>query len=97
MQLPADRPHPESSKSSDFHIEKLLLKYKENLSFNSELELVSGEPAVEIIRLANIYKADLVVIGSRGLVGMKRIVLGSVSTQVVEQANCSVLVVKPTS
>ena len=96
MQLPADRPHPESPAFSDFHIEKLLLNYKENLSLNSELELVTGEPAVEIIRLANIYKADLIIIGSRGLMGMKRIVLGSVSTQVVEEANCSVLVVKPT-
>jgi nucleotide-binding universal stress UspA family protein len=95
MQLPADRPQPVSSKFPDFHIEKLLLEYKENLSFNSELELVTGEPAVEIIRLANIYKADLVVIGSRGLTGMTRIVLGSVSTQVMEEAHCSVLVVKP--
>ncbi|MBE9198031.1 MULTISPECIES: universal stress protein [unclassified Nodularia (in: cyanobacteria)] len=96
MQLPADRPHPESPKFSDFHIEKQLLNYKENLSFNSELEFVTGDPAVEIIRLANIYKADLIIIGSRGLIGMNRIVLGSVSTQVVEEANCSVLVVKPT-
>ncbi|TVP63572.1 MAG: universal stress protein [Nodularia sp. (in: Bacteria)] len=94
-ELPADRPHPESSQFPNFQIEKQLLNYKENLSFNSELELVTGDPAVEIIRLANIYKADLIIIGSRGLVGMKRIVLGSVSTQVVEEANCSVLVVKP--
>jgi nucleotide-binding universal stress UspA family protein len=95
-QLPADRPNPKSSKFFDFPIEKQLLNYKENLSFNSELELVTGDPAEEIIRLANIYKADLILIGSRGLTGMKRIVLGSVSTQVVEEANCSVLVVKPT-
>ncbi|MBC6435836.1 universal stress protein, partial [Nostoc sp. HG1] len=42
-----------------------------------------------------IYKTDLIIIGSRGLMGMKRIVQGSVSSQVVEEANCSVLVVKP--
>ncbi|MHC5718278.1 MAG: universal stress protein, partial [Nostoc sp.] len=42
-----------------------------------------------------IYKTDLIIIGSRGLIGMKRIVEGSVSSQVVEEANCSVLVVKP--
>ncbi|MEA5517096.1 universal stress protein [Nodularia sp. UHCC 0506] len=94
-ELPADRPQPESSKFPDFYIEKQLLAYKEQLLFDSELELVTGDPAVEIIRLANIYKADLVVIGSRGLTGMKRIVLGSVSTQVMEEAHCSVLVVKP--
>ncbi|MFN6568036.1 universal stress protein [Nostoc minutum NIES-26] len=95
LELPADRPHPESPTLSYFQIEKLLQSYQEKLSVKSELELVTGDPADEIIRLANIYKADLIIIGSRGLTGMKRIVQGSVSSQVVEEANCSVLVVKP--
>ncbi|MDZ7964828.1 MAG: universal stress protein [Nostoc sp. DedSLP03] len=95
MELPADRPQPESPTFSYFHIEKQLQLYQEKLSARSELELVTGDPAEEIIRLANIYKTDLIVIGSRGLIGMKRIVQGSVSSQVVEEANCSVLVVKP--
>jgi nucleotide-binding universal stress UspA family protein len=94
LELPADRPHPESPTLSYFQIEKLLQSYQEKLSIDSELEMVTGDPADEIIRLANIYKADLIVIGSRGLTGMKRIVQGSVSSQVVEEANCSVLVVK---
>jgi nucleotide-binding universal stress UspA family protein len=94
IELPADRPLPESPNVSYFHIEKHLQSYQEKLSVKSELELVSGDPADEIVRLANIYKADLVLIGSRGLTGIKRIVLGSVSTQVMEEANCSVLVVK---
>ncbi|BAZ53304.1 UspA domain-containing protein [Nostoc sp. NIES-4103] len=94
IELPADRPHPESPVLSYFQIEKLLQSYQEELSVNSEIELVTGDPAQEIIRLANIYKADLILIGSRGLTGMKRIVQGSVSSQVVEEAPCSVLVVK---
>ncbi|MDF5711162.1 MAG: universal stress protein [Nostoc sp. S4] len=95
LELPADRPQSESPTFSYFHIEKQLQSYQENLSVTSELELVTGDPAEEIIRLANIYKTDLIVIGSRGLMGMKRIVQGSVSSQVVEEAHCSVLVVKP--
>ncbi|MEH2280031.1 MAG: universal stress protein [Nostoc sp.] len=95
MEVPADRPQPESPTFSYFQIEKQLQSYQENLSITSELELVTGDPAEEIIRLANIYKTDLIIIGSRGLMGMKRIVQGSVSSQVVEEANCSVLVVKP--
>ena len=95
MELPADRPQPESPTFSYFQIEKHLQAYQEKLSVSSELELVTGDPAEEIIRLANIYKTDLIIIGSRGLMGMKRIVQGSVSSQVVEEANCSVLVVKP--
>ena len=95
MELPADRPQPESPTFSYFQIEKQLQAYQEKLSVSSELELVTGDPAEEIIRLANIYKTDLIIIGSRGLMGVKRIVQGSVSSQVVEEANCSVLVVKP--
>jgi nucleotide-binding universal stress UspA family protein len=95
QKIPADRPHPESAEVSYLQIEKQLQSYQKNLSISSELELVTGDPAEEIIRLANIYQADLIVIGSRGLTGMKRIVQGSVSSQVVEDAPCSVLVVKP--
>ncbi len=94
IELPADRPQSESPTFSYFHIEKQLQSYQEKLAVKSELELVTGDPAEEIIRLANIYKTELIVIGSRGLIGMKRIVQGSVSSQVVEEANCSVLVVK---
>ena len=95
MELPADRPQPESPTFSYFQLEKQLQSYQEKLSVTSELELVTGDPAEEIIRIANIYKTDLIIIGSRGLTGMKRIVQRSVSSQVVEEANCSVLVVKP--
>ena len=37
------------------------------------LELVVGDLSEEIIRLTNIYQADLIVIGSRGLTGMKHL------------------------
>nr|WP_211178520.1 universal stress protein [Brasilonema octagenarum] len=94
MELPADRPQPESLTFSYFHIEKQLQSYQTLLPVESNIELVTGNPPEEIIRLANIYKADLIIIGSRGLTGMNRIVQGSVSSQVVEDANCSVLVVK---
>jgi len=94
IELPADRPGPESPTLSYFHIEKQLQSYQEKLPVSSAVDLVNGDPADEIIRLANIYQANLIVIGSRGLTGMKRIVHGSVSSQVVEAANCSVLVVK---
>lgn len=95
LDIPADKPHPEAHALSYINVEKQLETYQSQLMVASEIELVTGEPAEEIIRLANIHKADLIVIGSRGLMGMNRIVQGSVSGQVMEEANCSVLVVKP--
>ena len=76
-------------------IEKQLQSYQAKIPGESIIEIVTGDPAEEIIRLANIYQADLIAIGSRGLTGVKRIIQGSVSSQVVENAPCSVLVVKP--
>jgi nucleotide-binding universal stress UspA family protein len=94
METAVDRPHT-SEELLYRHIEKQLQSYQADLPCESELEIVSGDPAIEIVRLAHIYQADLIVIGSRGLTGMKRILEGSVSSQVVTDAPCSVLVVKP--
>jgi len=95
LELVADRPQTDSEGLPYLHLEKQLQSYQAKLPGESEIEIVSGDPSEEIIRLANIYQADLIVIGSRGLTGVKRIIQGSVSSQVVENAHCSVLVVKP--
>ncbi|HEY9836477.1 MAG TPA: universal stress protein [Vampirovibrionales bacterium] len=91
----ADRPQVETEDIPYRAIEKKLQSYQEQIPCKTELEIVTGDPAEEIVRLANIYQADLILIGSRGLTGMKRILQGSVSSQVVTDASCSVLVVKP--
>ena len=95
LEVVADRPQMCLEELPYRHIEKQLQSYQAILPGQSELEIVTGDPAEEIIRLANIHQADLIVIGSRGLTGVKRIIQGSVSNQVVENASCSVLVVKP--
>ena len=57
----------------------------------------SGHPSREIVRMAKKHAVDLVVVGSHGLGGVKRFLLGSVSDQVLAYAPCSVLIVKPCS
>ncbi|MEG4445616.1 universal stress protein [Microcoleus sp. AT9_B5] len=89
-----DRPHAQGDEIAYREVEKLLQSYQEKLPCQSELEIVSGQPAEEIVRLANIYKVDLIAIGCRGLTGLKRILEGSVSAEVVAEAPCSVLVVR---
>ena len=75
-------------------IEQTQTTINHTFDLKSEVEVVAGEPGEEIVRLANIHHADLIVIGSRGLKGVKRVLERSVSSQVSEEASCSVLVVK---
>ena len=60
-----------------------------------EVLLATGvSPADEIVKVAKDVKADLIVIGSRGLAGKTRFFLGSTASKVVTYSPCSVLVVK---
>jgi nucleotide-binding universal stress UspA family protein len=49
----------------------------------------------EIIKIAKEKDVDLIVMGTRGMTGLKRIILGSVASGVVTYAPCPVLVVRP--
>jgi nucleotide-binding universal stress UspA family protein len=60
-------------------------------SLDCATDVLNGQPAEELLRSS--ADADLVVVGSRGLGGFKRLMLGSVSDQVVHHARCPVLVV----
>jgi nucleotide-binding universal stress UspA family protein len=53
-----------------------------------------GKAAAEIVELAQELGAGLVVVGSRGLGGIRRALMGSVSDSVVRHAHCPVLVVR---
>ena len=53
-----------------------------------------GRPVEEIIILADEIDAELVVMGSRGLGRVRRLLLGSVSDGVVRHAHCPVMVVR---
>jgi nucleotide-binding universal stress UspA family protein len=52
----------------------------------------AGSPAEAIVRVADQVGADLIVVGNKGMKGVRR-VLGSVPNSVAHQANCSVLIV----
>jgi nucleotide-binding universal stress UspA family protein len=53
-----------------------------------------GQVDLEIVALAEELGADLIVMGSRGLGGVRRALMGSVSDSVVRHAHCPVLVVR---
>ena len=55
---------------------------------------VEGNPAEKILEFADRLKADLIAMGSHGLTGVLRLVLGSVSSKVLDRAKCAVLIVR---
>ena len=62
--------------------------------FTSQPVSVIGNPAEEILDVAATQHADLIVLGAKGLSGIDRFLLGSVSTRVVQHAKTAVLVVR---
>jgi len=55
----------------------------------------TGDPAEALVRVAEQERADLIVVGNRGMAGVRR-VLGSVPNSVAHQAPCAVFIVQTT-
>ena len=66
-----------------------------HLTPNVNVLVRTGSPAEEIVDAAKHVGADLIVMGSRGLSGVRSVLLGSVSDRVLHLAHCPVLVVRP--
>ena len=102
--LPSPHAFPDPQASFNFDVplfqQELALKAEQMLK-----ELVShhkvgtrdlvttGDPAPEILRIAQEEHVDLIVIASHGLTGWRRLVYGSVAEKVVRQAPCPVLTI----
>jgi len=60
----------------------------------AERRLAEGDAVEEILRVAQEANADLIVMGTHGRTGLRRLLMGSVAEQVVRRASCPVLTVK---
>ena len=62
------------------------------------LEAVSqrrdGDPAQQIVDVAKSWQADLIIVGTHGRTGLRRLLMGSVARNVLHHAHCSVLIVR---
>ncbi len=56
--------------------------------------VMTGKPADAIIETAKEKSADLIIVGSHGRTGIKRLLMGSVAERVIVMSACAVLVVK---
>jgi nucleotide-binding universal stress UspA family protein len=57
-------------------------------------EMREGRPAEEIIKAAEQHQCDLIIIGSRGQSGVRRVTMGETGNEVVLKAPTPVIVVK---
>ncbi|MBF0497256.1 MAG: universal stress protein, partial [Deltaproteobacteria bacterium] len=63
----------------------------------SEIHILSGHPATEIINFVKEKDIDVLVMGAHGLTGLAYVFFGSTAEKVVRRAPCSVLVVRKRS
>lgn len=88
---PADLPATEEiRRAAEDQVQKAVSQAGEPSPASVTVRAVSGLPAKELVSASS--DADLVVVGSRGGGGFARLMLGSVSTQVVSHAACPVVV-----
>ena len=59
----------------------------------ADLVRLNGRPASELLRYAELAKAELIILGLRRHYGLRRLLGGDVALKVLRSANCSVLVV----
>lgn len=77
------------------HVEKIKqMARKNNVKVKTDVIVGISSVVKEIVDYAHNNKIDMIVVGSRGLSGFKKMLLGSVASGVVTYADCLVLVAK---
>ena len=77
--------------------EQILVEKQQQLKtrgITSEVVCIVDSPADKIVEISEKVEADAIVVGSRGLRGLKTLVLGSVSNAVAQKAKQTVIIVK---
>jgi len=91
----------EERNEAEEQMNKIKEKYKQKTTNNinsKELktEIVEGakSAATTIMEYAESENIDLIIIGSRGRTSFKKLLLGSVSSDIIKNAHCAVLVIR---
>lgn len=73
-------------------LKKTIAQYKGN-GIPMDYQLTEGTPSISIARIAEELNATLIVIGTQGVSGIKKTLMGSVTISLVREAQCPVLIV----
>lgn len=91
----------EEKNEAEEHMNEIKKRYKQKTKNNinsKELktEIFEGTKSVAttIIEYAESKDVDLIIIGNKGKTGFKRLLLGSVSSNIIKHAHCAVLVIR---
>jgi universal stress protein A len=83
---------------NEYDLEKLWEKLKDiqpaRAGIAVEHRLEYGDPAKMILEVAQEIGADLIVMGTHGRTGLRRLLMGSVAERIVRTASCPVLTVR---
>lgn len=83
----------EDKTKQDLEMIKNSGKYQD---INISVEIINNPSTVDgIIGFVDKNNIDMIVMGSHGRAGVKKLVLGSVASEVITKANCQVLIAKP--
>lgn len=72
-----------------------LAREKSASGLQIDARVLEGTPFSELVKAARNESADLLIMGTRGLTGIKHVLIGSTAEKVVRKAPCPVLVLKP--
>ena len=88
--------HVDKARTDAEELVKLAVSKAEGQGVKVRGEIIENVPSVvdAIAEYAEEWKVELVVVGTRGLSGLKKLFLGSVSNALVARSSCSVLVVR---
>jgi nucleotide-binding universal stress UspA family protein len=76
------------------HQDRLMDEYFKGRGLHAELRVLHGDPSTKIVDYANKIGADLIIMGSKAFGKVHRLLLGSVSEDVVRNAKCSVMIAR---
>ncbi len=85
---------PEEEMNRALDLTRTLREAAESHGVALDTLVLSGRPDEALVKAARFKEADLIVVGSHGRTGLKRLLMGSVAERVIGQAPCAVLVVK---
>lgn len=87
-------PKASSAKSKGEAFFREIVEPFQNGPYEVGLEWKCGDPPLAILESAKQQNVQMIVVGARGLKGIKRFLLGSVSQKILTHASCSVLIVR---